>query len=278
MYNKCGFDSSHQLQKQVQVQEIVPCALSIAPPPSFPGEVVNFCSSLDISTFCAVKQKTYSQHRRFIKSINRLNYLQFAGFNFGRCTSITLTISEDFIKDKKSIRCALNRFEDMLRAKAIPYYIIVKELGDLHDRQHYHVILFNAPFLDMNEVDKIWRVGSDIRFKEIKNVRGGVYYITSYIKKGLNLQWSRGFFKAGLLRNDVFYLVKYDKATRQLFINNIWNAPFITKKDYKIFKGRMTSAEMARFTLDYIKLFWTAPSDVLRRLPGISYKQCKEAK
>jgi hypothetical protein len=279
LYNKCGFDSSHQLQKHVQVQEIVPCALSIAPPPFVQlEEVFHFRSNLAISTLCAVKKNKYSQHRRFIKSINRLNYLQFTGFNFGRCTSLTLTISEDFIKDKKAIRNALNRVEDMLRAKAVPYYIIVKELGDLHDRQHYHVILCNAPYLDKFEVDKIWRIGTDVKLREIRNVRGGVYYITSYIKKGLNLQWSRGFFKSGYLSNSVYYLVKYDKATRELFINNVWNSPSVSKSDYQKFKGRMTSAEMARFTLDYIKLFWTAPSEILRRLPDISYKQCKEAK
>jgi hypothetical protein len=275
LYNKIGSSSSHRLQEQAQVQEIVPSALSIAPPPFVqPEEVFHFCSSLDLSTLCAV----FSQRRRFIKSISRLDYLQWIGFNFGRCSALTLTISNDYIGDKHAIRNALNRQEDMLRRYGVRYYVIAKELGELHNREHFHAILFNAPKLDLQELDKVWRIGQDIKIKEIKNPRGGVFYITSYVKKGLNLQWSRAFFKNGLLSNGVYYLVKYDKATRQLYINNIWNAPFITKKDYDIFKGRMSSAEMARFTLDYIKAIWTAPSEILMRLPDISYKQCKEAK
>jgi hypothetical protein len=202
-------------------------------------------SNLDISTLCAVKVKSYSQYRRFVKSVSRLNYLQFSGFNFGRCTAITLTISNDYIGNKKAIRLALNRFEDMLKRKGIFYYVIVKELGDLTYRLHYHAILFNAPKLDMLEVDKVWRIGTDIKFQEVKGVRGGVYYLVSYVKKGLNLQWSRGFFKNGVLSNGVYYLVKYNKATSSVYVDNVFNSPCISKRDYRIFKGRLNKSEMA---------------------------------
>ena len=202
-------------------------------------------SSLDLPTFCAVKKKTYSQYRRFVKSRSRLNYLQFIGFDFGRCSALTLTISNDYIGDKKAIRNALNRQEDMLRRYGIDKYIIAKEEGELHRREHFHAILFNAPKLDLQELDKVWRIGQDIKIKEIKNPRGGVFYLTSYIKKGLGLQWSRGFFKEGLLRNDVYYTLDYDKTTGIITPDKVFGA-YITKSDYFFFKSHIPSALLAR--------------------------------
>jgi hypothetical protein len=199
---------------------------------------------LDLSTLCFDKVKNYSQFRRYVKSISRLNYLQFANFDFDRSTFLTLTINDDFIDDEKSIRYALNRVECYFRRKGIVYYIIVKELGTKTNRLHYHAILFNVSYLLIKVLRRFWRIGN-IKIQEAKNSRGGVYYLVSYIKKGLNCQWSRGFFKNEILSNDVFYLVKYDKSTKQVYIDNIFNSPYVSKKDYKIFKGRLNKSEMA---------------------------------
>lgn len=230
-------------------------------------------SSLDLSTLYGVSLKRcsdYSQYRRQVKSMSRLNYLQYIGFNFGRCSAIALTINKDYIDDKKSIILALNRFERYLRRQGIDKYIIAKEQGELHRREHFHAILFDASFIPVsyemyqgyalehhlflparelrNNLDDIWRIGQDIRIKEIKNVRGGVFYICSYIKKGLNLQWSRGFFKESLLRNDVYYMLHYDKKTGFIVPDEVFGV-YITKSDYNIFKSHIPSALLARLNL-----------------------------
>lgn len=197
-------------------------------------------SYLDISTFC----NDYSQKRRFIKTINRLNYLQFIKFNFGRCSFLTLTISNDYINDKVQIRYALIRLEGFLRRNNIHFYIIAKEKGSNTDRLHYHLILLQAPYLEIEKVFKIWRIGH-IKIQEAYNSQGGVFYIVYYLKKGLNLQFSREFFKRKILNNNVYYLVKFDKITKETFIDNPFNSPSISKKDYRIFKSRLTNSEIA---------------------------------
>ena len=239
--------------------------------PIFPGLAFLLpYSSLDLPTFCLASSKRYpeySQYRRFVKSRSRLNYLQYIGFGFGRCSAITLTISSAYINDKKSIRYALNRFESMLRRKDIDKYIIAKEEGELHRREHFHAILFDAPFIPVSyqiareyalvhrlhlseralrdNLDDIWRIGQDIKIKEIKNIRGGVFYLASYIKKGFYLQWSRGFFKESLLRNDVYYTLDYDKTTGIITPDKVFGA-YITKSDYFFFKSHIPSALLAR--------------------------------
>jgi hypothetical protein len=104
-----------------------------------------------------------------------------------------------------------------------------------------------------NNLDDIWRIGKDIKINEIKNINGGVYYLTSYIKKGLRLQWSREFFKKKIIRNDVFYLVKYNKLTKKVYIDNIFDAPFISKMDYKIFKNRIPASIFDRLKMNFFK-------------------------
>lgn len=216
-------------------------------------------SNLDLPTFWGANQKTfnYSQYRRFVVSISRLNYLRYIEFDFGRCSAITFTISNDFINYSIMIRNALHRIDDYFRRLGIKFYIVAKELGEETNRLHYHYILINAPYLEPMKVSQIWNIGTDIKFKEIKNygygVAGGVAYITNYIKKGLNLQWSRAFFKEKILSNEVYYLVDYDKKTKKVYIDNIFNASFISKKDYRIFKNKLESAKLANLYWQMIK-------------------------
>lgn len=244
MYNNSGLLSLgiNQTQEQQKQERAHAKNLPRSRCLNSPGYCLNSPknSSLDISTFYSAFNFDYSQHRRFIRSINRLNYLQYIGFDFGRSTAITLTISNDYINNKVAIRNARDRFQRFLRRRGIRYYVVAKELGALNDRLHYHVVVFNCPFLDMQQVDKIWRIGQDIKFQEIKNIRGAIYYIVSYLKKGINLQFSRAFFKERLLSNDVFYTVQYDKKTGLLSPHGVYGA-YITKKDYNIFKGRIPS-------------------------------------
>ena len=215
----------------------------------------NFKNSLlDISTFCvhfenknSIKNFGYSAYRRYIKSINRINYLQYIDFDFGRSTAITFSINEDYIDDKKAIRNALCKVEKFLRRKGIKYYIVAKELGEKTNRLHYHYIVFNCPFINKDKITKIWGLGW-VWLQEVVNYKGGIVggvaYIVSYLKKGLNLQFSRAFFKEGILRNDVYYTVYYDKVFKRVFPHPIFGT-YITKKDYRIFSGRCSASELA---------------------------------
>jgi hypothetical protein len=67
------------------------------------------------------------------------------------------------------------------------------------------------------------------------------------------LQWSRGFFKKEILNNQVFYLVKYDRLTEKVYIDNIFNAPFISKLDYKIFQSRLPASVFDRLKMNNFK-------------------------
>lgn len=50
---------------------------------------------------------------------------------------------------------------------------------------HYHIILFNMPFIHKTEIEKIWGNGF-IRVREIEDVTNVGFYITKYMIKDLN--------------------------------------------------------------------------------------------
>jgi len=212
-------------------------------------------SNLVISTF-GVKTNNdykdgYSKHRRFIKALSRINYLQYINFDFGRSTALTLMISDKFINNEKLIRVRLRRVERYLDSLGVDYYIKGKEYGDLNNRLHFHIVAINCPYIYQDKINKVWGLSArNVELQEIKDYKGGIVggvaYLVSYIKKGVNLQFSRAFFKEGLLRNDVYYTVYYDRVLKRVFPDPIFGA-YITKKDYRIFKGRLSAPELALF-------------------------------
>lgn len=75
------------------------------------------------------------------------------------------------LKDKKNV---LNRLE---MTSTIKYYAI-GEYGELNNRPHYHIIIFNLP-LDI-ELEKIWKKG----FIKVGNVESAsIHYVTGYVMK-----------------------------------------------------------------------------------------------
>jgi len=195
----------------------------------------------------------YVKHRRFVRSINRLNYLKFIDFNFGRCTALTATISDAFIDDKRAIDNARLQLVRYLKSQGVRYYIVAKEYGDKTNRLHYHYVLFGAPYLEQSDVVNSWGIGF-VYMQEVKNdlkdefnlqgiqdnnvADGAVFYLSHYLKKGVNLQFSRSWFKDGILRNDVYYLLQYDKDIKkvklsQLSINFFNNRAFVTKNEFR---------------------------------------------
>jgi len=191
----------------------------------------------------------YSKHRRFIRSINRINYLQYINFDFGRSTALTLTISDKFIDDDKAIINGLERVERYLKSIGVKYFIVSKEYGDLNNRLHFHIVAINCPYIEQDKINKVWGLSTrNVELQEITDYKGGIVggvaYLVDYIKKGVNLQFSRAFFKEGLIRNDVYYTVYYDKVFKRVFPNPVFGA-YITKRDYKIFKGRLSAPELA---------------------------------
>ena len=201
-------------------------------------------------TSCSSSQ-VYSQHRRQVKSINRLNYLQYTGFDFGNTVFLTLTINNKYINNDVAIVNARNRIQRWLRRRGIKYYIIAKEYGTKNNRLHYHLIIFQFPeqFKNNNRARKyknkfiapIWHIGW-VDLRQSYNKLGGVFYVVSYLKKGANLQFSRSFFKERLLNNNVYYLVSYDKNTKQVGLysklSKIFGA-YVSKQDYKIFTNKL---------------------------------------
>jgi len=213
-------------------------------------------SNLVISTFDGQFKKIdidyeYSKHRRLVKCLTRLNYLQWIGFDFGRCTAITLTIEDKYILNDKLIEQRLQNVERYLKKIGVVYYIKGKEYGDLNNRLHYHMVAINCPYILQDKINKVWGLSTrNVELQEIKDYKGGIVggvaYLVSYVKKGVNLQFSRAFFKEGILRNDVYYMVRYDKATLKVVSHPVFGT-YITKKDYKIFRGRLSAPELALF-------------------------------
>jgi len=211
-------------------------------------------SLLVISTFCSIFHNgwvdEYTKKRRFIRSINRINYLQYINFDFGRSTAIGLTIDDKFINDGKAIRRGLKRVERFLKGIGSNKFIVSKEYGDLNNRLHYHIVVINCPFILQDKINKVWGLSPnrDVYLQEIEDYKGGIVggvaYLVSYVKKGVNLQFSRAFFKEGILRNDVYYTVRYDKATLKVVPHPVFGT-YIIKKDYKIFRGRLSVSELA---------------------------------
>jgi hypothetical protein len=69
-------------------------------------------------------------------------------------------------------------------------------------------------------------------------VDGAVFYVSSYLKKGLDLRFSRSWFNDGILRDDVYYLVEYDKDKKVVRLNDYSikyfdKKPFVTKKEFQ---------------------------------------------
>jgi hypothetical protein len=202
-------------------------------------------------------QTYFVKHRRFIRSIGRLNYLKYTKFYFGRCTALTATINDDYIDNPEAIRVARQRLVRYLKEQGVKYYIVAKELGSQTNRLHYHYVIINAPKLNHEEVINAWGIGY-VYLQELKNNRieeelsiedvpkpdnvadGAIFYISKYLKKGLNLQFSRSWFRDGILRNDVYYLVEYDKTTNQVKLNDFSrkyfdNKPYVTKNEFASF-------------------------------------------
>jgi len=218
-------------------------------------------------------QSWLTKHRRFIRSIGRLNYLKYIGFHFGRCTALTATISDEFINDKRAIDNARLQLVRYLKEQGIRYYIVAKELGSQTNRLHYHYVIINAPKLSHEEVINSWGIGY-VYLQELKNKKieeelsiedtpkpdnvadGAIFYISKYLKKGLNLQFSRSWFKDGILRNDVYYLVEYDKTTNQVKLNDFSkkyfnNKTFVTKNEFRSFFAHYDIEDTKRVMNNY---------------------------
>jgi len=164
---------------------------------------------------------------------------------------MTFTLNDEYINNKKLIRVRLRRVERYLDSLGVDYYIKGKEYGDLNNRLHFHIVAINCPYIPQDKINKVWGLSNcNVELQEIKDYKGGIVggvaYLVDYIKKGVNLQFSRAFFKEGILRNDVYYTVRYDKTTLKVVPHPVFGT-YITKKDYKIFRGRLSVSELALF-------------------------------
>ena len=219
---------------------------------------------------------SYSQHRRQVKSLNRLNYLQYTHFDFGSTVFLTLTISDTYVNDKRAIYNAKKRLQRWLRRRGIKYYIIAKEYGALHGRLHYHLVIFQFPVkFETNQqardyknefIVPVWRIGF-CDLERSYNKLGGVFYVVSYAKKGVNLQFSRAFFKERLLSNNVYYLLGYNKDTKKVGLysplSKIFGA-YVSKFDYEVFTNRTIPAPVFVLRASAWCVYNSPPSQALR--------------
>lgn len=141
---------------------------------------------------------------RTIKHYTRLNLLKLKGFDFSNSSFLTLTIANSGIaSNMKKVHNAKSKLIKHLKRKGLRYYVSVSEYQE-RGVLHYHLILFNVPYLDIDkDIKRFWRLGF-VKINMIKsyNKDGAFYYLLSYIskkknQKHLRLVWSRSFQKDG---------------------------------------------------------------------------------
>lgn len=168
----------------------------------------------------------FSSRVRYLKHYTRLNILYQKGFDFKNSSFLTLTVkdvykssnSQDFHKAKSRLLIFLKRKYNLR------YFVSVSEFTQ-RGVLHYHLILFNVPYIPQQEVQKHWKLGFvKINLIRQNNELGAFYYVLSYIsqikkhQKHLRLVWSRSFQSDGwfsfcsticVYRKNSEYLIDY---------------------------------------------------------------------
>lgn len=130
---------------------------------------------------------------------------------------ITLTFSDDYYDTatlcKSDVQLFLKRLRKSLKSRKIKYFA-VGEYGDLTHRKHYHLILFNVYFFDIDVIKKCWYYGNvDIGAVQFKSIS----YVTGYVNKKISDSESDDFEEAGFV--PAFRLMSKNLGTSFIYKN-----------------------------------------------------------
>lgn len=180
--------------------------------------------------------------KQFYLHLNRLNYLKYVkDFQFGRSSVLTLTSESykrisDFHKAKTRLMLWLKR------RYGLQYYVSVSEYQK-RSVIHYHIILFNVPYIPKVDIEKEWGLGW-VWIKEIDNLDGAMYYLLKYLslvnksQNHLRFVWSKSFEDYFKFHSSL--LLRFDKKESRIY--NV-----IEKQNYTIWFKTPSDKELLQF-------------------------------
>lgn len=146
---------------------------------------------------------------------------------------VTLTYQDSYIPrteeglmtlDKRDVQLFMKKLRKTCKSK-LKYYL-AGEYGDIYERPHYHMILFNLePPYDYNLQSAWQEIGEEIGYVDIRKVTPGrIRYTTGYIanKKpsALNRQTEFALMSLGLGKNYVEKAKKWHKHNSIFYVND----------------------------------------------------------
>lgn len=149
----------------------------------------------------------YKKVKRAFRRVNILEYIGAFGKIFGRGVSF-LTLTQRGLKSSRELKRSRMRLMDYLKREyGLRYYITASEFQE-RGSIHYHIILFDVPYMDKEEIEKVWGEGWAWITRASSEI-DAIRYLVKYVKKGLRLSWSYTFKEFVSFRNNFTSLVRY---------------------------------------------------------------------
>lgn len=153
-----------------------------------------------------------SKARKSHRAYSRLTLLNYRGVFSriaGRGVSF-LTITQRGYKSASALKSSRDRVIRWLkRSYGLKYYITASEY-QARGSLHYHMILFDVPYIPYNKIVEKWGEG-EIQIQYVSDVSKAIAYLISYFKKSLRLSYSYSF-KEFVPFSNYTSLVRYDKG------------------------------------------------------------------
>lgn len=150
---------------------------------------ISTCSKLNIikKTYLDQKKYTFNKAKNKIRRLinSNVNKYQKKGFRPFSPVFLTLTHAENIIDKKQALQNFKNFIKrlnyEISKNKATLKYSAVAEYQQ-RGSVHFHVILYNFPFLRAERISKIWSFGY-IKINKIEHVKQIGAYVSKYFSK-----------------------------------------------------------------------------------------------
>ena len=131
-----------------------------------------------------------------------------------------ITLTQSGMKDRAQLKRARNRFLIYLKRHYGVKYYIIKSEQQQRGSWHYHLIVFDIPYLTQEEMAKltqIWKEGINVKFEQAKDLDHVLFYLISYINKigPGRLSWSRSLLQL-LPYRDFSTLLRFIKDEKKI--------------------------------------------------------------
>lgn len=185
------------------------------------------------------RKKNYYKNKRYevarIVETNLDNDSKMLTLTFRDSTEIDITnyneVKLEFDKFIKRLKRKLKSIDKELK------YIAVHEIQNDRAAYHFHMILFDFPFISSKEIEKIWRNGfikiNKIPFSQ-ENIRKTSMYITKYFSKETNSYrfQNKYYMTRNLKKPSITYVLVPEDELQEYAEDNIKNSTHFKKYKY----------------------------------------------